>query len=856
MPRTCRAAWSAVLSFALAAGAAVASPSPARAAADGSTVVISEVYGGGGNSGSVFSHDFVELYNPTASDIDITGWRLEQRSAKDGLGATVTLSGIVPADSHFLIRGSAGRNPSGQLPAADIEASFNFSATEAIAELYDATSARVDLLGWGAAARYEGSPAPATNNSTSVQRADSARDTDNNAADFLAAAPTPSAAPADAGAAPGITPIREIQGTGDSSPLLNHTVTTEGVVTAVYDEGGKNGFFLQAAGSGTQAGEASEAVFVYMGRRTDYPRRGASVRVTGTVGEYYAQTQIAASAVEALPAALEAPVALEIESLPAGDAAREPYEGMLVRPTGAHTVTDNYTLNTTGDVGLAPGPRAHRTPTDVVEPGAQAQSLAVANDAEVVYLDDGRTRDYFRTDKETPLPYLVTADGGVTSLRTGDAVRFQNDVVVDYSFDRWRFQPLQPITGKSEAADLPIAWADSRGATLDVPGSVAGELSLGFFNVLNYFTSLGEDEEGCEPFTDKNGAPVGANSCRVRGAYSRQAFEDQQAKLVTAINRLDTDVLGLSEIENTAALTKDASRRDEALRALVGALNDAAGHERWAYAPSPASLPGSEDVIRVAFLYDPATVRPVGESRIFDDGAFTGTARQPLAQAFEPAAGGQRFVAVVNHFKSKGSVAHNDSDTGDGQGNNANVREAQSKALLEHLGEQSDWAQLPTFLIGDFNAYTREDAITELARGGFEVIRPERDSDQASYQFGGELGSLDHVLANGAARALVRDAAVWNINADEPVAFEYSRRNYNAQDFFGDGADPLYGYGNPFRSSDHDPVKVGFDLDGPREQGSSAARVGIAAALVAAAVGALALLWRALPWLSSSSRGR
>ena len=72
------------------------------------------------------------------------------------------------------------------------------------------------------------------------------------------------------------------------------------------------------------------------------------------------------------------------------------------------------------------------------------------------------------------------------------------------------------------------------------------------------------------------------------------------------------------------------------------------------------------------------------------------------------------------------------------------------------------------------------------------------------------MGTLDHVLANQAAKALVTDAAVWNINGDESVAFEYSRRKYNTQDFFGDGSDPLYGYGNPFRSSDHDPVKVGF----------------------------------------------
>ena len=69
-------------------------------------------------------------------------------------------------------------------------------------------------------------------------------------------------------------------------------------------------------------------------------------------------------------------------------------------------------------------------------------------------------------------------------------------------------------------------------------------------------------------------------------------------------------------------------------------------------------------------------------------------------------------------------------------------------------------------------------------------------------------------MANDAALALVEDAAVWHINADESFAFEYSRRNYNAHDFFGAGDDALYGYGNPFRASDHDPVKVGFNANG------------------------------------------
>ena len=809
---------------ALAAGTVSVVAPNATAAPDGSNVVINEVYGGGGNSGARYNHDFVELYNPTDQDINLTGWVLDQQSSAGNSGSKVTLSGVVPAGGYFLVQGNPGGSGSGDaLPTPDQEAGFNFGAKAAIAVL-SSDDREIDRVGWGSASTPEGEPAGGTTNGTSVQRKEVGRDTDNNADDFVVAKPTPQnsgnagapvePAPDNPTPQPGeVTRIADIQGTGATSPLAGKTVTTEGVVTAVYEEGGKNGFFLQTGGSGSekQPGDASDGIFVYMNTNTDYPQRGESVRVSGQVGEHFTQTQITMASMDTLDNALEAPKAVEIETLPAGDEAREPYEGMLVRPKGPYTVTNNYTLNTYGELGLAPGERAHRTPTDIVAPGAPAAELQAKQDAEVVYLDDGRTKDYFRTDKNTPLPYIVTSEGGVKSIRTGDQVDFQTDVVVDYSFDQWRFQPLEPITGKNAAEELPIAWEDSRGAAYDVPDTVEGDYSIGFFNVLNYFSSLGKDENGCKAYNDINGQPVSANNCKVRGAFSQDAFQDQQAKIVTAINKLDTAVLGLSEIENTATVTGDAAKRDEALRNLVDALN-VKEPGKWDLVESPQKLGTDEDFIRVAFIYQPAKVTPVGESIIFDDEAFTRTARQPLAQEFDTVGNDKdtNFVAVVNHFKSKGSVVQNDAATGDGQGNNANVRTRQSDALLKHLAEQNQWAELPTFLVGDFNAYTEEDAITKLVEGGFNIVESEKNYDQASYQFAGQLGTLDHVLANAAAKELIQDSAVWNINGDEPVAFEYSRRNYNAQDFFGEGDDKLYGYGNPFRSSDHDPVKVGF----------------------------------------------
>lgn len=795
---------------------------PAHAATDGFQVVISEAYGGGGNSGATYTHDFIELYNPTDADIDLTGYTVEYFSGKGGSGGKATLTGSIPSGGHFLIQGGQGNGGTTALPTPDADAGLTMSGTNGAVQLADAAGTAVDTVGYGSATLNEGSPVAGASNSQSVSRDAAGTDTDNNAADFTAGAPTPQ----NSGAAPtdptdpadptdpetpvdpaAITPIAEIQGTGAASPLVDQTVTTEGVVTAVWKEGGLNGFTIQTGGTGETApkvGDASHGIFVYMGSRTDYPELGASVQVSGKVSEFYNATQITAAEISPLAEALPAVTPLAIDELPAGDAAREPFEGMLVQP-GTHTVTNNYALNTYGEVGLNGGTEYLRQPSDIYEPSkdpdSDLQKLAASNKERLVILDDARTKNYMQSDKETPLPY-ISQDGGSTikSLRTTDHVEFQHPVVVHYSHDAWRFEPTTPVTGNTSGTDLPISWEDSR-AAIEGGVEVKGDYTIGAFNVLNYFVSLGE-EFGGTSHKDKDGNPVTVNRGTTRGAWTASALADQQAKIVAAINGLDADVIALSEIENGYAVTGDINKRDNALKTLTEALNAAGGN--WEYVKSPSNVPVKGDVIRTAFIYDPDRVKPVGESRIFTDDRFTGTAREPLAQEFAATDPNvkETFVAVANHFKSKGSVAKGDADSGDGQGNNPNVRNAQAQAVLDHLAKQKDWEGKATFVMGDLNTYTMEQALGVFRANGYTVPAETYGADP-SYQFDGLLGSLDHVLANEVASGKVSDAQVWNINSDESAAFEYSRRNYNVVDFYDN---------SPFRASDHDPVKVGFSL--------------------------------------------
>lgn len=87
----------------IAAGAGLAllaaglTPIAASANPAGTALVISEVYGGGGNSGATYTNDFIELYNPTGSSIDVSGWSVQYRSATGNTAALTNLTGSVPA---------------------------------------------------------------------------------------------------------------------------------------------------------------------------------------------------------------------------------------------------------------------------------------------------------------------------------------------------------------------------------------------------------------------------------------------------------------------------------------------------------------------------------------------------------------------------------------------------------------------------------------------------------------------------------------------------------------------------------------------------------------------------------------
>ena len=244
--------------------AGLASVSPASANPAGTGLVISEVYGAGGNGGAVYNADFVELYNPTSAAISVTGDYVHYRSAhrRQRRRARSPLTGSVPAGGHYLIQmGAVGANGAA-LPTPDAAALPAFNLAAAGGQVYLLSTSTpdrdhrqpgrrrrgvVDMLGaTGPPRSRPPPPRPGRPPTNSLNRTTAGADTDNNTADFTArgshAAGTP--APATPPPPPTEHTIAEIQGTDtDTSPLVGETVITQGVVTADYATGGFFGFY-------------------------------------------------------------------------------------------------------------------------------------------------------------------------------------------------------------------------------------------------------------------------------------------------------------------------------------------------------------------------------------------------------------------------------------------------------------------------------------------------------------------------------------------------------------------------------------------------------------------------------------
>jgi hypothetical protein len=74
-----------------------------------SDLVISQIYGGGGNAGAPYRNNFVELFNRGDIPVSVAGWSVQYSSANASDWQVTLLSGVVPPGRYFLIQQAAGR---------------------------------------------------------------------------------------------------------------------------------------------------------------------------------------------------------------------------------------------------------------------------------------------------------------------------------------------------------------------------------------------------------------------------------------------------------------------------------------------------------------------------------------------------------------------------------------------------------------------------------------------------------------------------------------------------------------------------------------------------------------------------
>ncbi len=560
------------------------------------------------------------------------------------------------------------------------------------------------------------------------------------------------AAPAIAGEAPAaLSHVGDAQGDGPHSPLAGQPVAFTATVSADFRTG-LGGLFVQDRGDGNPA--TSDGLFVRPAEGFAFPDGLAAGRQCRFQGRLVEDKRGADGVTTLLAERIDrcrdaAPVpARVLDALPAD---WEALEGMRVRIDAPLTVTGTDAIDRYGELAVSFDGRQWQ-PSEVARPGSPEHAAAAARNArQLLLLDDGSgQRD----------PAGIAWLDGREAPRVGDRMRGVEGVV-DRDHGSWRLQ----------LDTVPVIERGDRPPPPQVPGNVR----VAAFNLENLF----------------NGDGHGGGFPTPRGARTPQALDAQLAKLVATIRGLDPDVAALMELEN------DGYGEDSSLARLVRELN--ADGAQWRYVDAGHG-PGT-DTIRVGIVYRGDRLVARGKPAVLEGGPFGERSRVPLAQAFRRKGGKQDFVVVANHLKSKGcSEAEGaDADRKDGQGcwNALRLDSAQRlDAWLRSapLGKGRD----RVVVLGDFNAYAMEDPVRWLREQGgwtdaFAAAGVERPY---SYVYQGLSGRLDHALLSPALVPHLRGAAEWHVNADEPDAAGYAGRNVPG----------------PWRSSDHDPLLLGFDL--------------------------------------------
>lgn len=190
-------------------------------------VIISQVYGGGGNSGATLTHDFIELFNPGSTPVDLAGWRVAYASSTGSSWNYTVLSGSIAAGGYYLVQQARGNGGTQALPTPDAIGNATMAAGAGKVVLQNLTvglegtcpigGSVVDQVGFGTASNCGatwGNPTATLSNTTAALRLeDGCKYTApavGVATDFAVGAPAPRNS---------ASPAKVCEGGGETGPL-------------------------------------------------------------------------------------------------------------------------------------------------------------------------------------------------------------------------------------------------------------------------------------------------------------------------------------------------------------------------------------------------------------------------------------------------------------------------------------------------------------------------------------------------------------------------------------------------------------------------------------------------------------
>jgi predicted extracellular nuclease len=784
MPLHTRRPAALVTAAALAAtGLALSAPAANAVSPD---IVISEVYGGGGNSGATLKNDFIELYNRGTATVDVSTWSVQYASSSGSSWQRTDLVGQIPPGSYYLVREAQGSGGTTELPPPDATGSIAMSASSGkVALVTDQTAlpcgtdcdgaANVrDFVGYGSANDYEDNEvagttaAPGLFNTTSAQRAGNGTvDTDDNGADFSAGEPMPQNCGEECAPPPPPPPatatIPQIQGAAHRSPLEGQQVAdVPGIVTA-EDEG--NGFWFQDP-TGDSDEATSDGLFVFT--RFTGVEVGDEVLVDGMVVEFrpggssgsnLTITELSNAFVEIVSSgkALPPPTVVGlggrippteiIEDDSSGDVEQsntfdpaedgidfyESLEGMLVQVNDA----------------VAVGPTSRFGEIAVLSDQGAYASVRSARGGIVIRPDDFN-------------PERVILDDGLIPFGSMPAVdvrdTFADPLVgpLHYSFGNFKLLVTSPPTAVDGGLTRESTQAQER-----------NELAVASFNVENL-----DPSDPQEQFD----------------ALARQIVENLAAP----------DILTIEEIQDNDGSNNTAIvDADQTWRRLVDAIVTAGGPPYdWRDIDPADDQDGGEPGgnIRVGFLFrtdvgslkfvdrpggdatTPVAIEEVGSSgkaqlsispgRIDPNNPSFEDSRKPLAGEFTFR--GRTVFVVANHWNSKGG---DDPLFGRFQPpvqNSRDQRNGQAAAVAgfvnDLLGVQSD---APLVVGGDLNDFEFSPPVQQLVDEGLtDLPRTLPRDERYTFIFDGNSQVLDHILLSPALAGTTYEYDIVHTNAE------------------------------------------------------------------------------------------